>query len=153
MKECADQILILSLPVSRVDPCSFLCVVVYKVKLVVVISAEVPAGWQRDLCLLAARFWHNCAIQRLATLQSPLLTQRPHYQLNTSVRRPPCLWRPRPGTAVDVMAEMKISPRSASALTVALHSPSYKPSHHHTPLSPLSQTNIHFSHLSFLSQK
>ena len=65
MKECADQILLLSLPVSGVDPCSFLCVVVYKVKLVVVISAEVPAGWQRDLCLLACRFWHNCAIHRL----------------------------------------------------------------------------------------
>ena len=65
MKECADQILFLSLPVSGVDPCSFLCVVVYKVKLVVVISAEVPAGWQRYLRLLAARFWHNCAIQRL----------------------------------------------------------------------------------------
>ena len=64
MKECLDQIEIVLLPVSGVYPRSFLCVVVYKVQLVVVISAEVPAGWERYLRLLAARFWHNSAIQQ-----------------------------------------------------------------------------------------
>ena len=55
---------------------------------------------------------------------------------------------PRPGTAVDVMLEMKIWPRSALCSVAAgcwLHSPSYKPSHQHAHLSPLTQTNIHFS--------
>ena len=151
MKECADQILLLSLPVSGVDPCSFLCVVVYKVKLVVVISAEVPAGWQRYLRLLAARFWHSSAIQQQhSLLQSALLTQRPHSQLNTSVRRPPWVWRPRPPARDGSLTSCRNE--NLAALCTHCGSTLLLTNHRTNTLGPLTQADIHFSPIFHISE-